>query len=103
MTKEELHILFQEDRKPIQEILEIIDFRPSDRGIEGELYLVTAKMRTVRYTLDGVDDCTFIAEDMPYPLGPAKAIHDAKIHKMLEQSKIEFDKVMNIINKQKKI
>jgi len=102
MTKEELKELMQEDRKPIQEILEVIDFRPSDRGIEGELYLATVKIRTVRATLDGVEDYTTIAEDMPYPLGPAKEIHDAKINKMLENFKIEFDKGINMINKKKK-
>ena len=101
MTKEKLLPLIQEDRKPIQQILEVIDFRPSDRGIEGELYLVTVKMRTVRYTLDGVDDYTFIAEDMLYPLGPAKDIHDAKISVMLENSKKEFDKAIDAINKHK--
>lgn len=83
-TKEELRELMQEDR-PQQEILEVIDFRPSDSGIEGELYLATVKLRTVRITLDGVDDCTGIVEDMPYPLGPAKAIHDAKINKMMDE------------------
>ena len=60
------------------------DLGPSDRGIEGELYLATVKMRTVRYNLEGVDDYTAIAEDMPYPLGPAKTIHDAKIDIMME-------------------
>ena len=101
MTKEELLPLIQEDRKPIQQILEVISFRPSDRGIEGELYLVTVKMRTVRYTLDGVDDCTFIGEDMPYPLGPAKAIHDAKIDKMMEDFSINLKKHKDITNKNK--
>ena len=98
MTKEELKKLMQIDR-PNQQILEVIDFRSSDRGIEGELYLATVKVRTVRATLDGVDDVTSIAEDMPYPLGPFKAINDAKINKMLERSKIEFDKSINMINK----
>ena len=86
MTKEKLLPLLQEDRKPIQQILEIISFKPSDRGIEGELYLVTAKIRTVRYTFDGVDDCTNIAEDLPYPLGPWKKLHDAKISKMMDNT-----------------
>jgi len=86
MTNEELRELMQEDRKPIQQILEVIDFRPSDRGIEGELYLATVKLRSVRYSLDGVDDCTTIAKDMPYPLGPIKAIHDAKIQKMMDNT-----------------
>ena len=83
MTKEKLKELMQIDR-PIQQILEVIDFRPSDRGIEGELYLATVKMRTVGYDLDGLNDVTDIAEDMPYPLGPAKEIHDAKIDKMMK-------------------
>ena len=100
MTKEELKELMQIDR-PNQQILEVIDFRSSDRGIEGELYLATVKVRTVRATLDGVDDVTSIAEDMPYPLGPAKEIHFASINKMLENFKIEFDKAIKIINKKK--
>jgi len=87
MTKEELFPLLQKDR-PLQQIIEVISFRPSYRGIEGEEYLVTAKIRTVRYTIDGVDDCTFIAEDLPYPLGPVKAIGDAKIDKMLSNLKL---------------
>ena len=102
MTKEELKELMQEDRKPIQEILEVIDFRPSDRGIEGELYLATVRMRSVRYDLDGKDVFEGVVEDMPYPLGPAKEIHDAKINKMLENFKIEVDKGINMINKKKK-
>jgi hypothetical protein len=85
MTKEELKELMQEDR-PRQQILEVIDFRESDRGIEGELYLAKVKMRTIHTSLDGVDDWTGIAEDMPYPLGPAKELHDAKIAEMLERS-----------------
>lgn len=83
MTKEALLPLMQKDR-PIQQILEVIDFRPSDRGIEGELYIATVRMRSVRYDLDGVDKWEGIAEDMPYPLGPAKEIHDAKIDKMMD-------------------
>jgi hypothetical protein len=91
MTKEELLPLMQADRK-MQQIIEVISFRPSDRGIEGELYLITAKMRTVRYGLEGTDDCTFIGEDMPYPLGPYKKLHDAKIDKMMEEFSINLKK-----------
>lgn len=102
MTKEELLLLMQAERKPIQQILEVIDFRPSDRGIEGELYLATVRMRSVRYDLDGKDVFEGVVEDIPYPLGPAKEIHDAKIAEMLEKCKIEFDKAINIENKKRK-
>jgi len=93
MTKEELLVLMQEDRKPIQQILEVIDFRPSDRNIEGELYLVTAKIRTINVSLDGVDNWTGIVEDLPYPLGPSKAIHDAEMEVKLKNFKLDFDKI----------
>ena len=102
MTKEELLVLMQEDRKPIQQILEVIDFRPSDRGIEGELYLATIRMRSVKYDLDGKDVYEGIVEDMPYPLGPSKDIHDAKINEMLERFKIEFDKAISLENKKRR-
>jgi hypothetical protein len=93
MTKEELLVLMQEDRKPIQQILEVIDFRPSDRNIEGELYLVTAKIRTINVSLDGVDNWTGIVEDLPYPLGPSKAIHDGEMEVKLKKFKLDFDKI----------
>jgi len=97
MTNEELLPLVQADRLPIQQILEVISFRPSDRGIEGEEYLVTVKMRTVRYNLEGMDDVTDIAEDMPYPLGPAKKIHDTKIDKMMENLDLTMANINKII------
>ena len=103
MTTEELRELMQEDRKPIQKILEVIDFRPSDRGIDGELYLATVKLRTVRATLDGVDDVTAIFDNMPYPLGPAKSIHDAEIQEMLKKSEDGFRNALIFLDKQNEL
>ena len=95
MTNEELKELIQKDR-PNQHILEVIDFRESDRGIEGELYLATVKMRTIHSSIDSVDDWTSIAKDMPYPLGPAKDIHDAKIAEMLKRSFLNMQNALNL-------
>jgi len=92
MRKEELLPLIQADR-PRQQILEIINFRPSDRNIEGELYLVTAKIRTINVSLDGVGDWTGIVEDLPYPLGPSKAIHDGEMEVKLKNFKLDFNKI----------
>lgn len=98
MTKEELLPLIQADR-PRQKIWEVISFKPSDRGIEGEEYLVTVRMSTVGGCPADPDVWSGIAEDMPYPLGPAKEIHDAKINKMMEEFREDLKKHTEIINK----
>lgn len=99
MTKEELRELMQEDR-PNQKILEVIDFRKSDTGIEGELYLATVKLRTIRATIDGIEDYTTIVDDMPYPLSPAKAIQEAKIQEMLKKSEEGFKNALMFLDEQ---
>lgn len=98
MTKEKLKELMQEER-PNQQILEVIDFRESDRGIEGELYLATVKMRTVRYDFDSVDDWTGVAENMPYPLGPWRDMHDAKIEEMLKKQEVVFNNALAFLDR----
>jgi hypothetical protein len=78
MTKEELLPLIQADR-PGQKILDIIDFKPSDRGIEGELYLATVSMATLGGCPAHKNTKSEIVKDIPYPLGPFKEKNHAKI------------------------
>jgi hypothetical protein len=93
MTKEELLPLIQADR-PSQKILEVIDFKPSDRGIDGEQYLVTVSMVTIGCCSAHLNSEPQIFQNLPYPLGPSKEINHRKIKITMNNFK---DNLKNIL------
>ena len=93
MDKVELLELIKLDR-PTQNILEILDFRPSKSGIDGVIYDVDVKMWH-EFTYES--SYTQTHYDIPYPLKPFKDDHDRKIQKMLKDSEPVFKQIHEFI------
>jgi hypothetical protein len=83
MTKEELLELMSEER-PSQKLKEVLDFRPSECGIEGVLYDVDV---VVEHWFVYESSTTKTHFNMPYPVKPYKDHNDKKVDKMLDYSK----------------
>ena len=93
MTKQELLPLIQADR-PSQKILEVIDFKPSDRGIDGEQYLVTVSMVIIGCCSAHLNSEPQIFENLPYPLGPSKEINHRKIKNLNNKFKNKLNDII---------
>jgi len=87
MDKEELLKLMSEER-PSQNLIEIIDFRPSECGIEGVLYDVDVE---VKHNFIYESSYTKTHYNMPYPLKPYKDHNDKKVDIMLKSLKHPID------------
>ena len=83
MTKEKLLELMKEDR-PSQNLLEVIDFRPSESGIEGVIYDVDVLVKH-RFIYESF--FSRVHENMPYPSDPFVKHNKEKVRKIWENNK----------------